>query len=237
MIKKFRLLLLAFLCTSLSARSQEHWFHVYQDSTQLVKDASAILSRIDASIQQMDTTIRLQPNQVIKNTTPYLIYIDLQKRTVNLPMWSEVIPPQKEFFVDVAGDATAAEEVFGLFFNGFYLVHEYGHAFGENRGRKNDNAYDDEYDANQFAIAYWKYIHREKELERCYQWAKKMLLKLKNPVPAGEDRKRYLTAHYDELSADPYQYGYIQFTQFVEIYENEQTPGFLTLIQQYKKGK
>ncbi|MCR6720981.1 MAG: hypothetical protein NVV59_12005 [Chitinophagaceae bacterium] len=57
-----------------------------------------------------------------------------------------------------------------------------------------------------------------------------MLQSLKDPVPANENYKGYITSHYLELAADPYKYGYIQFKQFVEIYENKSLPDFDTYV-------
>ncbi|MBX2931629.1 MAG: hypothetical protein KF781_06780 [Chitinophagaceae bacterium] len=54
---------------------------------------------------------------------------------------------------------------------------------------------------------------------------------MKNPVPANENYKEYITKHYNELASDPYKYGYIQFSQFVEIYENNKLSGFGTFIK------
>ena len=61
-----------------------------------------------------------------------------------------------------------------------------------------------------------------------------MLKTLKNPVPKNEDYKKYITENYGKLASDPYKYGYIQFSQFVEIYENSKLPDFDTYIKNYK---
>ena len=165
-----------------------------------------------------------------KNTQPYLIFND--GSAINLPFWPEVIPEQQDFFVSIAGGEEAGMEAFGLFFNGFYLAHEIGHSLSHQAGIKYSNDYDSEYGANIAAVLYWqkaKYSQKAKQtaaLEPCYTYAKKMLRQLENPVPAGQDPKAYITQHYQELSGNPYQYGYIQFMQLVQSYENKSLPDF-----------
>lgn len=224
-----------FVFLSLHTRAQSRWFSTYSDSIALKADAEKIVSQFTQSVKTANPSIRLEDWKVIKNTTPYLIYFDMETKTANLSLWPEVIPQQKDFFTEVAGGEKQGKEVFGLFFNGFYLVHELGHGLAESAEKKFGNAFDSEYDANMIAIAYWRSAGQKKELKKCYAYAKKMLTHLKNPVPTGENHKDYLTEHYDEISADPYKYGYIQFSQFIAIYENKKLPGFKTLMKNYKK--
>jgi hypothetical protein len=222
------------LFSSFSVSSQSKWFSLYSDSSAMVKDANTIVQDIKSTVQKANPALKLDANTAIKNTSPYLIYIDLELHTVNLPLWTEVIPEQKGFFAEVSGGEAQAKEVFGLFFNGFYLAHEYGHAFSANAGKDFSNAFDSEYDANVFAMLYWRKAGKEKELLLCYNYAKKMLQTLKDPVPQGEDYKQYMTKHYQELSSDPYKYGYIQFKQFVEVYESKAFSNFDAFVKNYK---
>lgn len=226
------ILIMSFLI-SLFGSAQSHWFKTYNDSIALKSDAVKIVQQFSQKVKNANPAIKLDNWKVVKNTTPYLIYIE--KKTANLPFWTEVIPQQKDFFTEVSGGKKQGKEVFGLFFNGFYLVHELGHGLGESSGKKFDNAFDSESDANTIAILYWRTTDKTSQLKKCYSYAKKMLKHLKNPVPAGENYKDYLTRHYDEISSDPYKYGYIQFSQFVEIYENKDLPDFETLMKNYQK--
>lgn len=231
-MKKITTILIS-LFAFFQVNGQNTWFSTYSDSTALVSDAKAIIADMSEKIGKVNPTVNLNQNKAIKNTSPYLIYIDLETGIVNLPLWNEVIIPQKQFFQEVAQGEKEAVEVFGLFFNGFYLAHELGHSFSHLVGKNFDNAYDSEYDANIIGILYWK--ERDmKNVDRCYVYAKKMLNKLSNPVPQNEDYKKYITDHYEELSSDPYKYGYIQFSQFVEIYENKNLGNFETYIRNYK---
>lgn len=232
---KNTLLIVMLLSAFTPALSQNKWFSLYTDSAALVSDAGNIVQQMTAATLKADSTLQLNKTKAIKNTSPYLIYIDLDSGTVNLPFWAEVIEPQKQFFAEVAGGKKEGEQVFGLFFNGFYLTHELGHALAHSAGKHFGNAYDSEYDANKIAILYWRSAGATAPLEQCYAYAKKMLQILKNPIPENEDTKKYLTAHYDEMSSDPYKYGYIQFSQFVELYENKSLGDFGSYIRNYRK--
>lgn len=211
--------------------AQNRWFETYDDSTLLVNDANLIVQefaqkiasvRPDVMLLLDNDTFRLSDNQAIKNTTPFLIFID--STIIHLPFWEEVIPPQKEFFQELAGAEEKGKEVFGLLFNGFFLAHELGHSFFAFAGKQFSNAYDSEYEANKLGILYWKSSEEAIHLENCYHSVKMMLTQLENPVPEGENYKEYITQHYYELAADPFKYGYIQFKQIVEIFEDQSLP-------------
>jgi hypothetical protein len=218
-------------CTFVQTQAQNKWFSTYKDSTALTTDANKITQQLADRIIKVKPDINLHDDIAIKNTTPNLIFFNYKNKTLNLPFWTEVIPPQQQFFAEVAGGEKEGREVFGLFFNGFYIAHELGHSFFNKTGKDFDNKYDSEYEANTFAILYWKATGEKDNLKKCYNYAVKMLRTLKNPVPENEDFKKYLTENYGKLASDPYKYGYIQFSQFVEIYDNEDLPDFDTYIK------
>lgn len=60
-----------------------------------------------------------------------------------------------------------------------------------------------------------------------------MVRQLADPVPSGEDPVKFFNEHYQELGADPYKYGYFQFSQFVQIYENKSLNDFDTFIREF----
>lgn len=230
----FTILMLVCLC-ELSFAQTNKWFSVYNDSTTLVTDANHLIQQIGTRIHKINSNSDVGKNVAIKNTKPSLIFINYNNKTVNLPFWQEVIAPQKKFFTEVAGGENEGKEVFGLFFNGFYLAHELGHSFFANADKKFDNSYDSEYEANLFAILYWKTAGEGSNLKRCYEYAQKMLKTLKNPVPENENYKKYITENYGKLASNPYKYGYIQFSQFVEIYENKNLTSFDTYVKSFQK--
>jgi len=227
------ILLSAILCSTCQLFAQKQWFNLYQDTTQLIRDAKTITDKFISDIKRIDPTVHF-PIKSVLNTTPYLIYYDNLKLTANLPLWEQVIPQQKQFFYEVAGNEDQGRIAFGLFFNGFYLPHELGHALQD---LANDKAtglsYQNEYLANTIAILWWKKQKRNKELKLCYEYAKKMHAKLPNPVPTDMNEENYFTVNYEKATQNPYVYGYMQFKQFIQIYEDKSLPDFDTYIQKY----
>lgn len=151
---KNTLTLILTLFIFVQTNAQSKWFSTYSDSTALITDANKVIQQMADRIIKTNSNINLHQNTAVKNTKPYLIFINNNK--VNLPFWPEVIVPQKNFFATVAGGEDEGKKVFGLFFNGFYLAHELGHSFFTNAGKKFDNAYDSEYGTNTLAILYWR---------------------------------------------------------------------------------
>jgi hypothetical protein len=143
----------------------------------------------------------------------------------------------KKFFYEVAGGEAEGKNAFGLFFNGFYLPHELGHALQDIVEKGSVTSYNNEYFANTVAILWWRKAGKEKELKSCYEAAKKMWTKLPNPVPAGEAEDAYFTKNYEVASQNPYTYGYMQFKQFIQLYEDKTLPDFDTFIKNYLAKK
>lgn len=236
-MKKIFALLFLIASTS-SAFSQTKWFTLYPDSTSLVTDGNAITKQFTQDLLKLKPDLAFDVKTIL-NTTPYLIYFydDGKVKTANLPIWSQVIQPQKEFFYEVSGSQSEGEKAFGLFFNGFYLPHELGHALEKVTKGNIANSYESEYFANTVAILWWKKNGREKELKSCYEMAKRIFAKLPNPVPAGTSIEEYFTKNYEQASTNPYTYGYMQFRQFIEIYENKKLSTFDDFVKQYLAKK
>jgi hypothetical protein len=227
-----KLLTLLFIIVSFSSDAQKKMYRVYEDSADLVKDANDIVSDFTAKVNSVKPIIDSQPVAIL-NTKPFLIFYSPKANKVNLPIWHQVIPAQKKFFDELAGGKKEGEEMFGLFFNGFYLPHEMAHALQNAAKIKAPNLYQNEYFANEIAILYWRKVKRTKELKKCYEYAKKIVEALPSPVPEGEDPVKYFNEHYAELGADPYKYGYYQFAQFVKIYEDKTLKGFDEYIKEF----
>ena len=231
------ILLLALIFSTCQLYAQKQWFILFQDSTKLMKNADMITQSFERDIKKIDPNIKYSVKSVL-NTSPYLIYYNNINYTANLPLWEQVIPEQKQFFYEVAGSEEDGKKVFGLFFNGFYLPHELGHAFQD---VTNENpvelSYKNEYFANTLAILWWKKHHKTKELKMCYEYAKKMYAKLPNPVPKGINEETYFTDNYENASRNPYVYGYMQFKQFIQIYEDKSLPEFDVFIGRYLQSR
>ncbi len=231
MIKSI-LLSFAFLVITYKANAQKNWFKTYTDSVALVKDGNQVSAQFIKDIKRICPNLKFDVKTIL-HTTPYLIYFE--KDTAHLPLWAQVIPEQKSFFYEVAGSEADGKKAFGLFFNGFYLPHELGHAFEYFSKERIDGSYQSEYFANIVAILWWKKQHKEKELKECYDYARKMWAKLPNPVPEGMTIEEYFSKNYEQATQNPYVYGYMQFKQFILIYEDKSLPDFDTFIQQNAK--
>lgn len=208
-----------------NADARQSLFAAYTDSAQLVADANALVSQFVADVKALRPGINLQPKAIL-NTKPFLIFYDGKTNTVNLPIWYQVIPPQQQFFAELAGSGEEGKKVFGMLFNGFYLPHELGHALQVAAKKDRLDHYGHEYFANTIAVLYWRKAGKQQELQQSYEYAKKFLKQLKNPVPDGQDEQAYLNEHYNEIAQDPYKYGYYEFSQLVKIYEDSSLPGF-----------
>ncbi|RYZ80113.1 MAG: hypothetical protein EOO68_37850 [Moraxellaceae bacterium] len=137
------------------------------------------------------------------------------------------------FLNEVSGSAANSKALAGMFFYGFFLPHEIGHAFQHHTNSTPANDFDAEYQASELAVTYWRSKGKQKELQQCYEMAKNVLKRLKNPIPENVDAKKYMTDHYNELLQDPYKYGYIQFSQIVKILEDQSLPDFETYVKKY----
>lgn len=232
MLKK---ILLSLSCVLLlqTAFAQKKWFSLYTDSAALLNKGTSITQQFVKDVQNLKPGLALQP-KVILHTTPYLIFYDPPVQTVNLPLWKQLPKELVQFFTEMAGTEQEGRQTFALFFNGFYLPHELGHGFQE-LVAKTQLGYEGEYFANTVAVLWWRKHHQEKQLQQCYELAKHMMTKLSNPVPAGQTMQQYYSENYEQASQNPYVYGYMQFGQMVQIYEDKSLPDFDTFIRNYLK--
>lgn len=219
--------ILAFLFFT-QLQCQQKLFSLFSDSVLLKKQAEMVVKEFSTAIEKIyPKTKVLVPVKV--DTTPYLIFIN--KEGIHLPLWEQVIPDQKTFFYDLAGGETQGENLFGLLFNGFYIIHEMGHSVEASHKIKFKNNYDSEYFANQVAILWWRENGKAQELKQIYEQLNLIIPKLKNPVPEGQTIEQYFTENYEKAAADPYVYGYMQFKQFKEIYEDKKLKTLKDLLK------
>lgn len=208
------------------------WFTTYSDQAALVKDGTQITTQFISDIHQIKSDLPFDV-QVIINTTPALVFFDPATKTVNLPFWDQLGSDSIGFFSQMGGSDSAGKTLFGLFFNGFYLPHELGHglqffAKGDEKG-----SYKNEYFANQVGLTWWRMHQEIDQLEKCYAFAQHIVGILPDPVPKGMSIEQYFNENYDKVSSDPYIYGYMQFNQFIQIYEDKTLPDFVTLVRDY----
>ncbi len=235
---KFKILTITLMLLANFCAAQQNWFNLYTDTAAEIRDARAITSKFIADVEKISPSTKIKVSTIL-NTTPYLIYYDGSQeiKTVNLPIWAQVIEPQKQFFYKLGGSEDEGKRIFGLFFNGFYLSHELGHALQHKVQGKLLSPYQDEFFANRIAMLWWRKQGRSKELEQCYQYAKKMYAQLPNPVPAGQSVEEYFVKNYEEAAKDPFVYGYMQFGQFISVYEDQSLPRFNAFVKRFLKQR
>ncbi|RYE29062.1 MAG: hypothetical protein EOP48_32915 [Sphingobacteriales bacterium] len=231
-----RNLLLILLLFGSTSFAQETWFSKYSDSAKLVQDANSLITEFVSKVNTISPVLDSQPLAIL-NTKPYLIFYSPKSNRINLPIWYQVGAEQKKFFAELAGGESKGEEMFGYFFNGFYLPHELGHTLQHASKRTDPNLYQNEYVANTISILYWRDVKRFQELKRCYEFAKNVVKNLPSPVPQGIDPIKYFNENYSELGADPYKYGYYQFAQFIEIYEDKSLKPFAEFVTEFLSGE
>lgn len=220
-----------FIFCSITGFSQKNWFQTYADSASLVADAGIITQQFVNDIKKIDPAISFNPKTVL-HTTPYLIYF--AEGIANISLWEQVIPELKAFMYKFTGSEEAGKKMFGYFFNGFYLPHELGHGLTDAVKKAGlTGSYTNEYSANIIAMLWWRKHGREKDLEQCYEFTKKVFSQLPDPVPAGKTVEQYFTENYEEATQNPAVYGYMQFGQYIKIYEDKTLPDFDTFIKAY----
>ena len=215
--------------------AQNQWFEIYTDTLSLNKASEKLTQDFEKQVSKIDSKITLNnPKSVFNAIGPFY---NPENNTINLPIWNLSPEMFQDFCITVMGNKNEGKELFGLFFNGFYVPHELGHALQFAADRRFDNEYDNEYNANIIAILYWKNRDKSAQLDKCYQYAIKALEKIPNPIPEGENEKLYFTNHYQDFGADPAKYAYIQFTQYIKAFKETENMNFTTYLESFLNPK
>lgn len=228
-------LIITFLALANLTFAQNKWFEVYSDSTILISNGDKLVIDFEKQVKNINKTVDLKSLKSKYNLMGP--YYSPEENSINFSIWNISPKWYKDFCAEIAGGQQQGEKLFGLFFNGFYVPHELGHALQFAVHNRADNEYDNEYTANIVGLLYWKKKGKDKELKECYEYAKRALLKIKNPIPENEDIKKYFTDHYKEFGQDLYKYGFIQFSQYVKVYEDQSLPDFNTYVKRFTDKK
>jgi len=225
--------LVCWIC--LTTNAQNNYFEIYTDTAALKNQNDALILDVERQIKRIEPSFDFDglTTEIPETFMPGQYRLKTNK--IYLNTWQVGGPPMVGFLTEVTGSEDNGENAAALFFYGFFLPHEIGHALKYQTDNVPKDNYDAEYEANEIAVSYWRSKAKKMELRKCYKMAKKVLAKLKNPIPYHVDAKDYITADYNELLQDPYRYGYIQFSQIVEILENKSLPDFDTYIKKYVK--
>lgn len=176
--------------------------------------ASAIRDTFVDAVRQCGVTPTFVP--LIKiDTDPTLVSYLYADRSVHLSRWVDLPPPLKEFIAVWTAQGTMGlepEQMFREIFNDFLVAHELGHYLAHMSGRSRTlDPTDGETEANQIALAYWSLNDADRaRLPLRYENSSKFLLALPNPVPEGQDPRKYLAQNYSKVSQDGLAYGWYQ---------------------------
>ncbi len=231
------ILLVILLVTGGFTFAQNRLFENFTDSTLLRKENDLLIKDFESRVKKIDPKVDFKGLKTVVMDSLYTGYYLPKTNRIYLTPWQTTPQMILDFCTDVAGGKKEGERLSAMFFYGFFLPHEIGHALQFATNTRKDNEYDNEYAASEMALLYWKKRGKDGEMKECYEIAKKALSKLKSPIPEKEDVKKYFTEHYDEMAQDGYKYGYIMFRQIVSVFEDKNLPDFDTYIKRYLSGK
>ena len=206
-LNSFRVLSLALLCSTAFGQNSPN-------ERAVQKNAETIVNQYVSRLKASGFKPPFVPRVIIENT-PQLISYDKADRRITIPAWDGLNADEKKLFDEWAGFAGGGETGRTLFeelFNWFFIPHELSHYFaGELNSSGNVDNFESEKSANEFAVAFWLTQPGVKSrLDRIARTARNIQQALPNPVPPGQDAKRYFNEHYDELGRNPPAYGYYQ---------------------------
>lgn len=124
--------------------------------------------------------------------------------------WEEVPEQLKLAIADILGESIKNVEMFyKRYFYWFNVVHEMGHILRRKYGTTSKDAWDEEQNVNDFAVAFWQQNKQDQHLEYLMKNMEIFLARIPNPVYSKCDEKEYFNKNYNEL--DPMGYGFFQF--------------------------
>lgn len=208
------------LLPSLAANGQSALFRLYTDSLSLVADAAKVVTDFNRRVNALRPGLEMKTGFAV-HTTEALVYYAPKADKVVASLYHQLPEQSRLFFETYSQSEDEARELFAYFFNGFFIPHELGHALVARHNLHDPKQmYWEELEANQIAMNYWHSLGKTDELAKCYAFARGFLAQVPDPVPEGEDRISWFNANYWELGKQPEKYGYFQFGQFVELYED-----------------
>jgi len=205
----------------IGSTGQEVLFKLYGDSASLARDGAPMVADFNNRVNRIRPELAFDVGFLVY-TTPAMVYYAPKSKKVVTSLYHQLPEEHKTFFNSYSDNEEDAKQFFAVFFNGFYIAHELGHGLVAAYGLSDMKAmYYEEFEVNLIAMNYWSSVGKTAELEKCYQFAKAFLAKVPDPVPNGtENRIAWFNENYWELGPLPEKYGYFQFSQFVDIYEN-----------------
>lgn len=230
-MKKSLLMMLFFLANLTFA--QKLLFTNINDSTILRNQNDLLIKDFQNQLTLIDPNFSFNGMKTMVRDSLFSGYYLPKNNRIYLSTWKATPKVIVDFCTQIMDDKQQGEKLAALYFFGYFLPHEIAHGIQFNAKVRKDNEYDNEYEANVIALLYWKKRGKSIEMLECYKMAKELVSKLKNPIPENEDRKKYFTEHYEEMSQNADQYAYMLFSQIVNIFEDKNLPDFDVYIKKY----
>ena len=101
------------------------------------------------------------------------------------------------------------EELFNLYFQWYNVIHKIGHILIESKGLLLSHA-DEEQLVNDFAIAYWREVDGQNNMEKIKCIVDDVLLRVSSPVPKGEEYLQYFRENWEKFNITIETYVYFQ---------------------------
>jgi hypothetical protein len=220
------------VCVMISARAQAQASATAESPD---ADRAATLARVTAlrqafieRIHAAGLTCPIAPPKIVMDDVPSFGNYDDETNVLRTSDWSKLTPEESGVFFQLAGpgaDATAAREMFEGAAHRWIFIHELGHWWQACTGAfKKSPPWEIEYDADRIALAYWREVDPA--------LATKMMAIFQgvidhspNPVPPGQEIKKYFNEHYQQLGPTP-AYRWYQSRMVVTAIQETPTPTF-----------
>jgi hypothetical protein len=195
--------------------------------TRLVALRNDFISRIKAA----GYTPALNPPEIVLDNPRSFGNYDNTTNILHTGDW-ETLPPQAQDIFNKGaarmGNGATGESYFEIGVHQWIFIHELGHWWRACQQQK-ALPYADELAANRIALAYW----REKQPDLIPMLTKRYqgyLNTIPNPVPAGEDKEKYLDENYDKMPGAA-AYTWYQSTMIIDALNETPAPTFKQIIE------
>ncbi|MBI4787202.1 MAG: hypothetical protein HY782_09170 [Chloroflexi bacterium] len=174
--------------------------------------------------------------------TPKLMYHHPGQRTIYVSDWANLSAEEKALFdqwASFAAEGATGQSLFAEMFHWFFFPHEVGHDTQKQLQIESSGPYEVEYNATEWAVAFWKtQPGAEERVRRVERAARRIWERLPNPVPAGQDSRAYFNENYTKgiISNTP-AYGYFQFSFLMDIMDRRQELIFGAMVQAALKNQ
>jgi hypothetical protein len=184
---------------------------VFTDTAHLRAAAQAIVNAFYARAVQSGLELGPVPTVEVR-ATPQLIFYSPSAGKIVVPTnWDDMSPQLRSTFIRMGGDIEG-ERLFRAAFHRFFIAHEAAHWLRYRSETRMETLYAGEDDANRIAVAFWRsQPGGEAFLAEFERILERVVARIPDPTPAGEDPVAFFGANYQELGKDPMKYGYYQF--------------------------